>query len=133
MSAKAVKTLAVSGLGTYKILEAQLLPGEEVDAIDVTTFEDAKKAKVPHPQPDLKVWAFKLDHGTGRPTVGVAGVSVVVSGTLDDGTAYTNTVSGFIQSANPTTVQVGGDRVPAWDVEFCPTGGGSITTTTTGA
>jgi hypothetical protein len=131
MSAKAVKTLTVSGLGTYDILEAQLLSGAQVEDIEVTSFADTQKAFVPHPQAELTEMSFKTSHGSGRPTLGAA--SVTVAGTWDDGTAYTNTIAGYIKSATPATIQVGGDRVAAWDVTFRPSGGGATSTTTTGA
>jgi len=133
MSAKAVKTLTVTGLGTYEVLEAQMGGGGAgVEDIDVSTFADATKAFVPHPQAELGVIPIKIALGTARPTVGSA-ATLTVAGTYDDNTTFNFAVAGYIKSANPTSVAVGGDRVPAWDVEFRPSGGGTTSTATTGA
>ena len=125
MSAKVVRTIAISGV-TGEVLEAPVAAPVMCDEIDATTFADAKKAFVAHPQGEDDVITVKVA-GVTVPAAGSA-VSYSATVTFTDNTTSTYTVAGFVKSAKPSTAVVGGDRVAAVDIEIRPNGGGTTTT-----
>jgi len=136
MSAKVIKTLVVSGLGTYKILEAPIINGTSAPEIDNTTFEDLYKAKVPEPQVELSSITIRVvsEGANAVPlSIPIAGeeATISIAGQYVDGGAYSNSVQGFISQVTPQTISVGGERIPSFEVEFTPSGGGTTTTGST--
>jgi hypothetical protein len=128
MSTKIVKTLAVSGLGTLPILGGHHGFGTKAPPVNCTSFEDASKAFAVDPQPEHKPIKIKVgDNGVGAPAVGAA--TVVVTKTFGDGTtAASASTAGFITDVEANSIEVNGERVACWDVEFTPAGGGTTTT-----
>ncbi|MEI8164752.1 MAG: hypothetical protein WCG26_00170 [Chloroflexales bacterium] len=133
MAIKVTKSLAVSGLpsGTWKIIDGQPEPGEKCPAIDASTLSDARKVKVPGPQPEDSPVRFKLaQDAQGKPATGAA-CTVVLTSTFTDGSTRAISVKGSLTSVEPGTIAVGGDRIPSWDVEFQPDGETATSTSTT--
>ena len=134
MAAKVVKTLTISGIsgGTYPIMGGNLDSGEKAPGINCSTFADARKAFVPDPQPELSPLKIRVadDGQSARPTTGTTG-NITITATYTDASTKATTIGGFIESCEPSMVEVNGERVPAWDIDFRPTGGGALPTTTT--
>jgi hypothetical protein len=134
MSQKAVKSISLAlGATTFKVIEAAPNTGKNVEDIDVTDFADLEQILLPHPQPKNGVIAMVIaDDGTAvPPTVGVVG-SYTITTIYTDGTTpttVTKTISGYFGKADPVTVQVGGERRPAWNCEFRAVGVSTTTTT----
>ena len=122
MATKVVKTLAVTGLGqSYPIMGGPIDMGMKAPPVNASTFEDTVKTKIPNPQPEYSPIKFKVGHNNlPRPLVGTA--SVTISATFSDGTGTSQVIAGFITSVEPSSVEVGGERVPAWEIEFEATG-----------
>jgi hypothetical protein len=134
MAAKVVKTLAVSGIGTFKLIEAPIINGTETPEIDNTTFDDAYKSAVPDPQPKQKALTLRVTTESGGTlAVPAAGTSatLAITGTYADGGTIDHSIVGFISDVTPQTIAVGGERVQSFEVVFTPSGGGTTTTTTT--
>lgn len=136
MSQKAVTSIAIAlGATTYKVIEGAPNAGASVEDINVTDFSDLEQINLPHPQ--KKPGAISLviaDDGTAEPpVVGVVG-SYTFTTIYTDGTTpntVTKTIAGYMGKADPTTIQVGGERRPAWNCEFRLVGTSSTNTTTT--
>ena len=134
MATKIVKTLAVTGLGSsYPIMGGNHAQGAKAPPINCTTFEDATKAVIANPQPELTPIKIRVgDNGLGAPAVGAA--TITVTKTFSDGTtSATGSTAGYITDVQPNNIEVNGERVAVWEIEFTPAGGGTTTTTTTTA
>jgi len=132
MASKVIKTLTVSGLpsGSWKIIDGNPEGGEKAPAIDASTLSDARKVKVPGPQPEDSSIKIKVAaDAQGKPATGVA-CTITLIQTYTDGTARSVAVKGSLVSVEPVNIAVGGDRVPAFDVEFQPDGETATTTAT---
>ncbi len=136
MAAKVVKTLSISGLGTFKLLESPITHGTSAPEIDNTTFGDLYKAKVPEPQVELSSITLRVVSegiNTVPLAIPMAGTeaSISIVGEYVDGGAISQSISGFISQVTPQTISVGGERIPSFEVEFTPSGGGTTTTAST--
>ncbi len=136
MAAKVIKTLAISGIGTFKLLESPIINGTSAPEIDNTTFSDAYKSKVPEPQPELTSITLRVvsEAGSGVPlAIPAAGTAatLAITGEYVDGGTINHSIVGFLSQVTPQTIAVGGERIPSFEVEFTPSGGGTTTTSTT--
>lgn len=129
MSAKAVRTITISGIGTFEVVAAPIRGDKTVKEQDVTTFADADEAVVAHPQKKNEAIKLKLAYVGTEPTLG-ATATYAATTTYTDGTTESQSVSGFVSKVGYPQIETGGDRKSTIDVEFTPAGGGTTTSTT---
>jgi hypothetical protein len=132
MATKVVTKIEVTGLSgaeSLKVLGGQGEPGLSCEGVDVTTMDDSIGQELPHPQPKDKPFKLKFAAGgAAMPTVGTA-ADVFVKMTYTDGTTRSVVKNLFVKDCELTEVDVGGNRVPAWDVTLQPTGVTATATT----
>lgn len=133
MSTKVIKTLTITSIpgGSWPILGGTPKGGAKAQAINCSTFEDLNKAFIAEPQPELTPLKFRVGMNgvAARPTVGAEGAAITVLATYTDASTDSNSISGFIESCEPNNIEVNGDHVPVWEIEFRPSGGGTTNTT----
>ena len=130
MSAKAVKTLTIAGIGTYEAISAKMDPGQAIEDIEVTTLADARRDFLPHPQAEHTEMEIKIARTGTAPTVSAA-ATLVVAGTYANGEAFSLSTTGYVKAFEPDSIETGGARVAVWTVTFRPSSAVLITTTTT--
>lgn len=123
MATKVVKTITITGFGTRKIVEAPVGTGAEVDDVVTTTLDDAVSQMVPAPQPKQPAINFLMTYDGTLPAPG-ATATLTFAPSDEGGSAIGSTVSctGYIKSAVPVDIVVGGERRAVQRVAFQPSG-----------
>jgi hypothetical protein len=130
---KVAKTLVQTGIGSFKVISGHPAQGLQTEVIDVSDMSIATRMlKAPRPQLEGTEITMLCDFAGTLATVGAENTSLVITTTDSAGSAITNTVTGFVKSAIPQGIDVGGERRIVQEVVFVPDGAeGTITTTTT--
>lgn len=121
MSVKTVKTLAISGAADLKVVSGSVASGDQSEAINTTTLDDAKMTKVRRFQTEYTDITLLCEYAGTLATVGTLATLTVTA--LDSG-ASSNAAAryGFIKSAIPQEVSVDGERRMLQQIVFTPTG-----------
>ena len=135
MSQKMVKKITVAvGGQSYKLISGSPNAGGSVEDVNVTDFDDEDQVRLPHPQAAPgNIPLVIADDGDGVPPTIKTVAEYTFTTTYSDGFADSPKVKkivGYLGSAEPATIEVGGERRPVWNCEFRKCGISGTTTTT---
>jgi hypothetical protein len=122
MSVKAVKTLALTGGVTAKVVSASVASGEQTEAINVTTLDDTKMIKVLRLQKKKTDITLMCEYAGALAGATGTLATLTVTPTDDAGVAHAASVYGYIKSSIPQETAVDGERRMLQQVIFTPTG-----------
>lgn len=128
---KAVKTLTLSNAMTFKVTSGPPREGLSTEKIDVTDLTNAsRKEFVARPQLEETDIKLQCEYNGTLASVGASGTLTI---TIVDtaGSSTSRSVTGFVLSAEPIVVDIGGERRMLQDVVFSPDGSNATSTTTT--
>jgi hypothetical protein len=121
---KAVKTITLTGsLSTFKVVSAPPAFGLQSEKIDVTDLTNAtRKEFVARPQLEETDMNLQLDYAGTLVTAGGAAAVLTITAVDTAGNSYAKSITGFVTSAVPVVVDIGGERRMLQDVVFSPDG-----------
>ena len=124
-----VKTLTVTGLGGVTVLSGNPGVGLQTEEIDVTDLSNAARMeKVARPQLEETEIALQCSYDGALASVG-ATATLAITVTQPDAGTIVSSIAGFVKSATPTSVDVGGERRLLQDIVFVPNGSNTAITT----
>jgi hypothetical protein len=127
---KLAKTLVQSGIGTFKVLSGHPAQGLQTEVVDVSDMSNATRMeKAPRPQLEGTEVELLCNFAGTLVTVGTPGTSLAITVTDAAGTSTTDTITGFVSSAVPESIDIGGERRLLQRVIFVPDGSEGSTTT----
>lgn len=127
---KVTKTLTQTGLGSFVVISGKPAQGMQTEVIDVTDMSVTNRMlKAPRPQLEGTELTLLCNYAGTLVTVGTESTALVISVTDAAGTVHTDTITGFVRSADPVDVDVGGERRLLQEVVFVPDGSEGATTT----
>lgn len=119
---KAVATLTLSNLMSLKVVSAPPGFGLQSEKINVTDLTNTNRMEyVARPQLEETDVTMLCEYNGTLASVGTSGTLVITSVDTASG-SIANTITGYIQSAIPQPVDIGGERRLLQEVVFTPDG-----------
>ena len=121
---KAVKTIVLTNsLSAFKVVSAPPTFGLQTEKIDVSDLSNAtRKEFVARPQLEETDINLQCDYQGTLATVGGAAAVLTITTVDTAGNSTAKSITGFVVSAIPVTVDVGGERRLLQDIVFAPDG-----------
>jgi len=129
MAIKAAKKLVLSDLITLTVISGNPAHGHQTEDIDVSDFTNGERMEyVPRSQIEETEISLLCEYDGTLATVTSEG-TLTATVTKSDGNTLTESVVGYIKSAIPVSIDVGGERRLVQEVVFRPNGSNGTTTT----
>lgn len=121
---KAVKTITLTdSLSAYKVVSAPPSFGLQTEKINVTDLtNDSRMEFVARPQLEETDITLMCDYSGTLITAGGAAATLTITAVDTAGASYASSITGFVISAIPQTVDIGGERRMLQEVVFAPDG-----------
>lgn len=121
---KAVKTIVLTNsLNAFKVVSAPPTFGLQTEKIDVSDLSNAtRKEFVARPQLEETDINLQCDYSGTLATVGGAAAVLTITTVDTTGASTARNITGFVISAIPVTVDIGGERRLLQDIVFAPDG-----------
>jgi hypothetical protein len=127
---KAVKTLVLSSGMTLHVVSGHPAAGLKTEKIDVSDLTNATRLEyLCRPQLEETDLKFLCAYNGALASVGASG-TLTITVTDTAGGTLTESLAGFVISAEPVMVDVGGERKLVQEVVFAPDGANTAITTT---
>jgi hypothetical protein len=121
---KAVKTITLTdSLSAYKVVSAPPSFGLQTEKINVTDLTNENRMEfVARPQLEETDITLMCDYSGTLITAGGAAATLTITAVDTAGVSYAKSITGFVVSAIPQSVDIGGERRMLQEVVFAPDG-----------